>query len=437
MTSNHFMAIDTWFNSLDSVLADSTDNRAVSRTESKCKPTETADSDRREPFGSTPIHSTSRSRKSPPMRSSPFDSIPRNDDIMKTRSRRPRPPSGITMSTRSPLRMPISSRAQPAASNSTDSPNAISRVPRSTTDGQANDIGDWFSSLNTVPRTESANRPLTRTNTNESLRGYALMARSSKKEFRWKKMEHVTPLILRRILNSNAVSNAVDDWSPFALSNFLQHPTKRQILRDFIRFNKAQSAELSEDSSSDSDSDGDSDDSSMMLKTAQDRHIVRSFPTLLAHKQKKAFSKRRQLRLAMNLYQKQSRDDIVEMNHFEKKQGKWKVLGLVDPNKHLSTLDHSLNLKSWASPRLGLSPKMDIVNYHHWIPSVFRSNAEGTDCQLLFEIPNLDPYRYGDTVYPLITDLFLHQLPQFENVLGLDLRNRALKVVVVVSFTAR
>jgi len=258
------------------------------------------------------------------------------------------------------------------------------------------------------------------------------MARSSKKEFRWKKMEHVTPPILRRILNSNAVSNAVDDWSPFALSNFLQHPTKRQILRDFIRFNKAQSAELSEDSSSDSDSDGDSDDSSMMLKTAQDRHIVRSFPTLLAHKQKKAFSKRRQLRLAMNLYQKQSRDDIVEMNHFEKKQGKWNVLGLVDPNKHLSTLDHSLNLKSWASPRLGLSPKMDIVNYHHWIPSVFRSNAEGTDCQLLSEIPNLDPYRYGDTVYPLITDLFLHQLPQFENVLGLDLRNRALKVVVKV-----
>merc|ERR1712083_598215 len=37
---------------------------------------------------------------------------------------------------------------------------------------------------------------------------------------------------------------------------------------------------------------------------------------------------------------------------------------------------------------------------------------------------------YGNTLYPLITELFLHQIPQFENVLNLKLRNIPLKVVV-------
>merc|ERR1740123_2783559 len=73
---------------------------------------------------------------------------------------------------------------------------------------------------------------------------------------------------------------------------------------------------------------------------------------------------------------------------------------------------------------------LDAVNYHHWIPSVFQVNGKATRCKLLSEIPNLDPYRYGNTLYPLITELFLHQIPQFENVLNLNLRDIPLKVIV-------
>merc|ERR1712083_289735 len=88
---------------------------------------------------------------------------------------------------------------------------------------------------------------------------------------------------------------------------------------------------------------------------------------------------------------------------------------------------HSLNLETLNEPNLS---KLHIVNYHHWIPSVFQVNDDATDCQLLSEIPNLDPYRYGNTMYPLIAELFLHQIPQFENVLDLSLRNVPLKVIV-------
>jgi len=100
------------------------------------------------------------------------------------------------------------------------------------------------------------------------------------------------------------------------------------------------------------------------------------------------------------------------------------VVGLIDPDKHLSTLYH---------PEIEFPQQndlRDIVNYHHWIPSVFQVNESGTECQLLSEIPNLDPYSNRNTLYPLITELFLHQIPQFENVLNLKLRNVPLKVVV-------
>ncbi len=72
----------------------------------------------------------------------------------------------------------------------------------------------------------------------------------------------------------------------------------------------------------------------------------------------------------------------------------------------------------------------DIVNYHHWIPSVFQVNHDGTNCQLLSGIPQLDPYRYGNSLYPLIAELFRYQLSQFESVLGLKLRDVPLRVVV-------
>ena len=61
---------------------------------------------------------------------------------------------------------------------------------------------------------------------------------------------------------------------------------------------------------------------------------------------------------------------------------------------------------------------------------MFRANKEGTKCELLSEIPNLDPYECGDTLYPLIEELFLYQLPQFENVLDLNLRGVPLRVIV-------
>merc|ERR1712130_299499 len=173
---------------------------------------------------------------------------------------------------------------------------------------------------------------------------------------------------------------------------------------------------------------------------------------------------------------------------------KWRVMGVIDPNKHLSTLDHSVNIEvleeeftrrgvlfndyeysavqymtgmsaydgyetsdtdSFPEPRCSDSElesysseseeydtrrvnftitdpfsQLDVVNYHHWIPSVFRVNKEGTKCELLSEIPNLDPYECGDTLYPLIEELFLYQLPQFENVLDLNLRGVPLRVIV-------
>ena len=97
-------------------------------------------------------------------------------------------------------------------------------------------------------------------------------------------------------------------------------------------------------------------------------------------------SKHQQLQKYMNSMQKES-DDILEINMAEKpnwessdEKKKWKVIGLINPNVNLSTLDHSLNLISMPQDSHGIS----ILNYHHWIPSVFQLNSKGMDSPQLF-----------------------------------------------------
>eukprot|EP01083_Nonionella_stella_P318819 1167306_1 len=123
----------------------------------------------------------------------------------------------------------------------------------------------------------------------------------------------------------------------------------------------------------------------------------------------------------MNVYQNNDKD-IRNLRQSKT----WSVVGLIDPDKHLSTLDHSLN------DELNQSVHVDghILNYHHWIPSVFQVNSELTECRLLSQIPNLDPYKYSKTLYRLIERLFLHQVPQLENVTNYNLRNVPLRVIV-------
>ena len=87
-------------------------------------------------------------------------------------------------------------------------------------------------------------------------------------------------------------------------------------------------------------------------------------------------SKHEQLQKYMNSMQNES-DDILEINMAEKanvEKEKWKVVGLINPDVHLSTLDHSLNVNSMEE--MG-SEHFDVVNYHHWIPTVFKVNSKG------------------------------------------------------------
>ena len=52
------------------------------------------------------------------------------------------------------------------------------------------------------------------------------------------------------------------------------------------------------------------------------------------------------------------------------------MIGLINPDVHLSTLDHSLNVNSM----LGIEDEnFDFVSYHHWIPTVFKVNSKGMD----------------------------------------------------------
>ena len=97
-------------------------------------------------------------------------------------------------------------------------------------------------------------------------------------------------------------------------------------------------------------------------------------------------SKHQQLQKYMNSMQNDS-DDIFEINMAEKAnwessvdKKKWKVIGLINPDVHLSTLDHSLNVISMPLD----SHSISILNYHHWIPTVFGVNSKGMDSPRLF-----------------------------------------------------
>ena len=92
-------------------------------------------------------------------------------------------------------------------------------------------------------------------------------------------------------------------------------------------------------------------------------------------------SKHQQLQKYMNSMQNES-DGILEINMSEKanwqssvEKKKWKVIGLINPDVHLSTLDHSVNLNSIPLD----SHSIPILNYHHWIPAVFKVNSKGMD----------------------------------------------------------
>eukprot|EP00485_Elphidium_margaritaceum_P013319 CAMPEP_0202729184 /NCGR_PEP_ID=MMETSP1385-20130828/186003_1 /ASSEMBLY_ACC=CAM_ASM_000861 /TAXON_ID=933848 /ORGANISM="Elphidium margaritaceum" /LENGTH=649 /DNA_ID=CAMNT_0049395441 /DNA_START=45 /DNA_END=1995 /DNA_ORIENTATION=+ len=202
----------------------------------------------------------------------------------------------------------------------------------------------------------------------------------------------------------------------------------------------------------------------------QSQSIIDSnFPALIAVVQERQFAEHLSLKQAMNEYQANDAEDISVRRMTEKtKTRKWKVLGLIDPDKHLSTLDHSLDAElsqryqvmniTIGFPRrmtektktrkwkvLGLIDPdkhlstldlaelsqrnwYQVMNYHHWIPSVFQVN--GNECRLLSDIANLNPYKYGASLYRLLEKLFLLQLPSFESVTNLNLRGIPLKVVV-------
>ena len=111
------------------------------------------------------------------------------------------------------------------------------------------------------------------------------------------------------------------------------------------------------------------------MKTEQERNRI------FAHVRASCLdsSKHQQLQKYMNSMQNES-DDILEINMAEKpnwessdEKKKWKVIGLINPNVHLSTLDHSLNVISMPLD----SHSISILNYHHWIPTVFKVNSKG------------------------------------------------------------
>eukprot|EP01083_Nonionella_stella_P199082 730308_1 len=151
---------------------------------------------------------------------------------------------------------------------------------------------------------------------------------------------------------------------------------------------------------------------------------VSDFPASIAKIRENTFVAHHEFKQTMNEYETSDRDIYIRrMTDKRNPDNTWKVMGLVDPDKNLSTLDLSTNLSQDQSP-------WNVWNYHHWIPSVFRVNNDLTACTLLSEIPNLDPYLYKKTLYPLIEQLFLYQINQFEHVTDYNLRNVPLKVIV-------
>jgi len=169
------------------------------------------------------------------------------------------------------------------------------------------------------------------------------------------------------------------------------------------------------------------------------KSVVTKFPALIAQIREDGFDAHEKLKACMNAFQSKEQSDIYIRRMTEKKNinKTWTVQGLIDPDKHLSTLDHSLNLDALESSTstvpfsaIMAANNNSIINYHHWIPAVFQVNEQATECKLLSEITNLNAYKYGNTLYNLLEQLFLFQLPQFENVIGHNLRNTPLQVVV-------
>eukprot|EP01084_Bolivina_argentea_P077496 140567_1 len=107
---------------------------------------------------------------------------------------------------------------------------------------------------------------------------------------------------------------------------------------------------------------------------------------------------------------------------------KWKVKGIVDPDKHLTTLQHCNKLSDLFIK--GIDKTFNCISYYHWIPTVFKVNNDLTNCDLVSEIPNLDPYKYRNNLYKYIPKIFAKMIPMFECILQRNLRNTHLKVIV-------
>eukprot|EP01083_Nonionella_stella_P297836 1011193_1 len=227
--------------------------------------------------------------------------------------------------------------------------------------------------------------------------------------FKWQKLcyfLHGTPRNTDWFHHTNAVN-------PSSISHYIT--SKNVVKQSYIEFNhKSISLDLYNTSH-------DKEDQYQGNINHGHRSSISSFPALIAERKDNAFTHHVEFKKAMNVYQNNDKD-IRNLRQSKT----WSVVGLIDPDKHLSTLDHSLN------DELNQSVHVDghILNYHHWIPSVFQVNSELTECRLLSQIPNLDPYKYSKTLYRLIERLFLHQVPQLENVTNYKLRNVPLQVII-------
>eukprot|EP01083_Nonionella_stella_P297837 1011198_1 len=210
-------------------------------------------------------------------------------------------------------------------------------------------------------------------------------------------------------------------WSSsfHSISDYLHMMRNRREKQSYIKFNKKS---ISFDQSHNLLGNAKKDQYEGTLNHGDNKSIS-SFPALIANRNDNAFTHHIGFKKAMNVYQNNDKD-IRNLRQSE--SNKWSVVGLIDPDKHLSTLDHSLN------DELNHIVDVDsqILNYHHWIPSVFQVNSDLTECTLLSEIPNLDPYKYSKTLYRFIERLFLHQVPQLENVTNYKLRNVPLQVII-------
>ena len=125
----------------------------------------------------------------------------------------------------------------------------------------------------------------------------------------------------------------------------------------------------------------------------------------------------------------ESKYDLIDIDNREmtdklgnQSTRKWSVKGIVDPDKYLSTLKQCDIL--WK--------ETGIISYYHWIPTVVKVNNDLTKCEILSEIPNLDPYKFKYTLYPLMGELFLSFVKQFEYITNLNLRNYELQIIIKV-----